>query len=71
VFGIDIRLECREHDIAYEIGGTQVDKDRADMRLKRRVYKKLRQAGYSSLTAKLIYLGTRIGGGNHFNYHDA
>ena len=57
--------------MAYEAGGTQEDKDRADRRLRLRVYKKLRKAGYRSWAANLLWLGTRINGGNHFNYKEA
>lgn len=50
------------------IGGTQYDKNRADVRLKRRVYKALRDAGYGAYIAYLMLMGIALGGIARFNY---
>lgn len=67
---MDLSLECREHDIAYEVGGSQADKDLADARLRMRVYKKFRKAGYAPLVARLMWLGVKAFGWPHFNYKE-
>jgi len=51
------------------LGGTQEDKNRADARLRRRIYKKLREAGYNGTIAWMMLAGVAIGGIPRFNYH--
>lgn len=68
--GVDLYLICREHDIAYDIGGTQEDKNRADNRMKYRVYRKLRKKHSRAVasTAYVIFIGVVLGGIARFNY---
>ena len=59
----DLGFCCQQHDIAYEIGGNEADRQYADLQL----FKCVKKA-HSAFMAWVMWLGVKRLGKKHFNY---
>lgn len=78
-FLVSIRLACCIHDMGYDIGGTEEDKQAADVELMQNIIKLIEAYGASrwwfptSLAryrAVTYYTAVNLGGKKSFNYHE-
>ena len=82
LWGIYIGDICQEHDAGYAKGGTEDDREFVDgvfsSSIESRVRHGLTSKGYkwtkaeakAQTASKLYHIGVRVGGKEHFNYHD-
>jgi hypothetical protein len=71
------KIECNAHDLAYDDGGSEIDRLHADRWLFKRMAERVMACEYTPLKTTwmicislLYYVSVRIFGGNYYNFKD-